>query len=180
MLKIIMLSIILILLLTSGCSEDKVEKVRPDEYYHRIGLYKCKMLAYDYYNPITNTFKNDTTIIIDDTANHKIETYYDNNDTLRFIVFKGEIADALGRFEYNDGGQIKFIVFDTILPYLKGIYAATQCYYYKNGNVVGLGDDWRDNFIIIEGDSATVIHGVYHNNNEYNVSRIYIPDYYIR
>ena len=181
MFKIIVLSIITILLLMTGCSDDEVIVVRPYDYYYNLGLDKYKMLAHDYYNPITNTFKNDTSGSIDDTAKQKIETYYDDNDTLRYIVFKGKKFDILGDILYNDSGDIKIIMFDTVIPYVRsGTHTSYQCYQYKDGKVIGVRDKLRDNFFMVEGDSATVLHGIYRDTNEFEVGRIYVPNYYIR
>ena len=162
------------LLFLLGCSEEKIE------YEVQFELSRFEMKQFEFYNPIENLLKLDS-ISRAKYSDYYYDAYYDKNGTLRYLYYKCSSYGYLQELYYTESLQLSNVIIYPILADCvdEGASLIYNRYFYVNGKLVALRDNFDDTFLIVDEDSVTVYEGILNISTDFKIRKLAISDYYI-
>jgi len=156
-----MLSVTLITVIVFSQSCSSCDKKVPT-YEEQFDLKRFKLRQFDLYYPIPNTFKLDPIKRKELPNYYSFDTYFDDNNIVRYSFLRAESFGFLFEFKYNDSGQILTAVIYPILvdSIRESDGICINKYYYMNGKLAAYRDELNGNLILINGDSAFIYEGI--------------------
>ncbi|PID57948.1 MAG: hypothetical protein CR986_08510 [Ignavibacteriae bacterium] len=162
-----------IILVSFSCLDENLY------YKDYFNLHSYDQIQFDQYNPVLNKIKIDGTETKKDT--NYFYTGYFSNDTLLYILCKYDSYNYLGKLKYNENGDLQNISMYPllVLDYDKNAEIEMITYYYKNGDLKIIKNEFEDKMIFVDSDSIVIYNDLI-NTSEYTVQKRSKDEYYIK
>ncbi len=148
-------------------------------YKEQFNLERFKMKQFDLYNPILNTYKIDPIKRNESPFYYQFDSYFDNNNIVRYSFYRSGSYGYLQEFIYNKGRLSKVKIYPVLVDLIDdtaGEY--TNLYYYINGELKVFKDELNGKLVIIDQNSYYVYDGILSGNDPFSIKKINIDEYY--
>lgn len=150
-------------------------------YIEQFNLKRFKMKQFDLYNPILNTFKIDPIKRSESPNYYYFDSYFDDNNIIRYSFYRSESYGYLQEFIYNNEGRLlKVKIYPILVDSIHssaGIY--TNQYYYINGDLKAFKDELNGRLVLIDHNLLYIYDGVLSSGNvRFSIKKVKTNDYF--